>query len=101
MGTSNFSRQFIKRYLEIVALFTRLTRKDVPFQIGIKEKAAFEELKKRFIEELVIVSFHEDRPNILQINALNICVKAIYLQPNGNGKLYPIVYYSETHSLAE
>ena len=38
-------------------LLTRLIKKDTPFVIGLAKVAAFEELKRRFTKNPVIISF--------------------------------------------
>ena len=101
LGFGNFCRQFIGGYSEITTPLSQLTRKGVLFLMGPKEKAAMEELKKRFTEEPVIHSFFEDRPSILQTDASDTCSGAVHLQPDENGKLHPVAYYSEKHSPAE
>ncbi|RDL32488.1 uncharacterized protein BP5553_08944 [Venustampulla echinocandica] len=68
---------------------------------GREEKIAIQQLKDRFAEEPVIASFHEDRPNIVETDTSDTAVGAAHFQLDENGKLHPVVYYSEKYSLAE
>ncbi|RDL30190.1 uncharacterized protein BP5553_10468 [Venustampulla echinocandica] len=70
-------------------------------EFGVTETAFLGYLKDRFAEELVIVSFHEDRLSIVETDTSDTAVGAAHFQLDENGKLYPVTYYSEKHSLAE
>ena len=60
-GYINFYRKFIRNYSEIAALFTNLTKKEQPFQQIEKEQEAFDTLKKKVTEELVIYKADPDK----------------------------------------
>ena len=49
LGFSNFYRWFISGYSEVVSLMIKLTKKDVKFVWDAEYKAAFQQLKHRFI----------------------------------------------------
>ena len=100
-GFGNFCRQFIKNYSEIAAPLTALLRKDVKWKWTKEAQEAFELLKKAFTSDPVLKSFDENKVSIVEPDASGVAVGAVHLQPDDQGKLHPVAYYSEKHSSAE
>ncbi len=54
LGFYNYCRRFIKRQLEKIELFTKITKKDKLWKWGIEQKELFMEIKKEFTKELIL-----------------------------------------------
>ena len=69
LGLANYYRQFVKDFAKIVKPLHEMTRKEIKWNQGEKQKKAFEELKKRFMTELVLVTLNLDREMRVKANA--------------------------------
>jgi hypothetical protein len=69
LGLVNFYRMFIKGFGGIVAPLTHLTKKDVLFDWITKEQEAFNDIKKRIIDEPMMRMADLEREFEVEIDA--------------------------------
>jgi hypothetical protein len=66
---ANFYRPFIPRFADILALLTRLMKKDAVFKWDNNCQQAFAELKDLFINTLILAYFKEGRDIVVEADA--------------------------------
>jgi len=95
LGFANFYRRFIQDYSWITTPLTRLTRKEVDWEWGDKQQTAFETLKTAMVTEPIPQHFDPERPITIEMDASDYAIGAICSQPDDNGTLHPVAYYSQ------
>ena len=100
-GFGNFCRVFIKGYSEIAGPLTQLTKKGIPWTWGEPQETAFQTIKKLFAEEPVLAVYDDEAESIVACDASDTASGAVHLQPDKDGKLHPVAYFSAKHSPAE
>jgi len=95
LGFANFYRRFIQDYSRITTPLTRLTRKEVSWEWGDEQQTAFNTLKTAMVREPILQHFDPERPVTVDTNASDYAIRAICSQPNDNGILHPVAYYSQ------
>lgn len=95
LGFTNFYRRFIKGYSKIVAPLTNMTRgkNKGNFLLGRDEKAAFEQLKQKFLEAPVLAHFDPEAKLRIETDASNFAIGAILSQLQGDS-WHPVAYLS-------
>ena len=101
LGFTNFYRKFIEKYLKIASPLTELIRKDQKFKWSPEAQKAFNELKKRFTSQSILVSFDPEKPITLETDASDRAIGACISQPDDKGCLQPVAFYSRKFSSAE
>jgi hypothetical protein len=101
LGLANYNRRFIKGFSEVAAPLTELTKKDVKFRWEENHRKAFEKLIKLFTTELVLIHFNPEKPNTIEADASDYAAGACLLQPDENGKLHPVAYFSRKFTKPE
>jgi hypothetical protein len=101
IGFANFYRRFIKNFSRIAGPITRLLKKDVPFAWGEKTQEAFDDLRKVFTSEPVLCHFDPAKPCYLEPDASKDALGAVISQPDDNGVLRPVAYYSRSLTAPE
>ena len=101
IGFANFYRRFIKSFSKIALPMTRLTRKDIPFKWSDEAKEAFQALKDAFTSSPILQHFDPDLPCTVETDASDDAVGGVLFQPNPDGILQPVAYFSKRHSPAE
>jgi RNase H-like domain found in reverse transcriptase len=128
LGFANFYRRFIEGYSRITALLTDLTKKIMietdaseygisailpkdpegskpqgkqPFTWGTAAESAFQELKKKFTIALILATFDPERQIILEIDASDYVIDMCISQPDPEGRLRPVAFYSRKMIPAE
>lgn len=101
LGFANFYRRFIKGFSKVVAPITRLLKKDVPFTWDAPAQAAFDELRKAFTSEPVLRHFDPERPCYLEPDASKTALGAVCSQPDDQGTLHPVAFYSRSLTAPE
>jgi transposase InsO family protein len=95
LGFTNFYRRFIKNYSKITVPLTDLTkgRKTGPLKLSTRGKAAFNELKQKFLEEPILAHFDPDAPIRVETDASNYAIGAILSQMQRES-WHPVAYLS-------
>jgi len=101
LGFTNFYRQFIFNYLDIVILLTHLTQKDIPWKFDSSCKDAFNSLKKAFTSAPILTHWIPDAQLIVETDALDYALAAILSIVNENNEVHPVVFHSRTFTVAE
>ena len=101
LGLANYCRKFIKGFSQITLPLTKLLSKDVEFKWNIEQQQAFETLKQRFTTYPVLQMYDPEKPYILETDASNQAIGGTLLQPDDQGKMHPIAYYSRKLTPAE
>lgn len=100
LGFANFYRRFIRNFAAIASPLTRLTRKDVQFDMDGPPTEAFEALKTAFTTAPVLAHFKPGAQCILETDASDFATAAI-LSQKVHEKVHPIAFYSRKLSPAE
>ena len=101
MGFGNYYRRFIKNFSSIVKPLTLLTKKNQKFEWGEAQQHAFETLKSAFTSAPILRHFDPAREITLETDASNLVSAGILSQPDDEGILHPVAFYSKKHSPAE
>ena len=98
LSFGNFYRRFIRHYSNIAKPLNDTTKKDQPFKWTADCQQAFEELKRCFTEEPVLIM-----PNPFQIecDTSKYTSGAVLTQTDGNGNRHPCTFISKTFSETE
>ena len=101
LGFANFYGRFIREYSKIVEPLTSLTHKDKKFAWNPKAQKAFEELKQRFTESPMLAFFDPERDVIIETDASDHTIAGVISQPDDQGRLRPLAFYSKKLGPAE
>jgi Reverse transcriptase (RNA-dependent DNA polymerase)/RNase H-like domain found in reverse transcriptase len=81
LGFGNFYRKFIFHYSELARPLNDLTKKDKKFEWTTECQEAFDTMKKRFMEELVLLMPDQSKPFQIKSDASKVLTQ---LDSNGN-----------------
>ena len=98
LGFGNFYRCFIKEFLELAQPLNDLLKKDKKFEWTSSQQHAFETLKKRFTEELVLMMPDHSKPFQIEVDASKYATGAILTQMDLNGDRHPCAFISKSMS---
>ena len=101
LGFANFYRRFIKNFSKVVSPITRLLKKDVPFNWDPAAQSAFEDLKKAFSSDPVLVHYDPQKPCFLDPDASKWALGMVISQPDSHGVLHPVAFYSRSLTAPE
>jgi hypothetical protein len=101
LGFTNFYHQFIDNYSEITLPLTALTWKDTPFDFSEAAQLVFDTLKQKFLSAPILHYFDPSLPCTLSTDGSDYAIAGILQQPDENGDLHPIAFYSQKLSPAE
>ena len=85
LGFCNFYHRFIKDFSRIARPLHRLTG-DVPWEWGLEQQLAFEELKLRVTSEPVLIIPVDDSPFRVEADASDFATGAVLSQKASDGK---------------
>ena len=101
LGFANFYRRFIKGFSVIVQPLIELTRKGMPFQWTPSTQHAFDRLKEVFTQAPVLLHVDPTKPFQVETDASDFAIGAILSQPDDDGILHPVAYYSRKFTAPE
>ena len=96
LGFGNFYQQFIRHYSNIAKPLNDTTKKNQPFKWTTECQQAFEELKRRFTEELVLMMPDQTKPFQIECDTSKYTSGAVLTQVDGNGNRHPCAFISKT-----
>ncbi|GJT97995.1 putative nucleotidyltransferase, ribonuclease H [Tanacetum coccineum] len=100
LGHAGFYRRFIKYFLKITRLLTKLLEKDNPFEFNDECQEAFKLLKEKLTCAPMIVSPNWKLSFELMCDASDFAVRAVLGQKNGKN-FHPIYFASKTLNPAQ
>ena len=80
---------------------TRLTHKDKKFIWNPEAQRVFDELKRRFTESPILAFFDPGRDVIIETDASDHTIAGVISQPDDQGRLRPLAFYSKKLGPAE
>ena len=80
---------------------TKLTGKSVPRQWETKQHAVFKALKDTFTSTPILQHFNYEKAIIIDMNSSDYISAGVLSQPDDNGVLRPVAFFSKKHSPAE
>jgi hypothetical protein len=101
LGFGNFYRRFIWHFSNIAKPLNDLLKKNKKFEWTDECQEAFDELKKRFTEEPVLMMPDHTRPFQIETDASKYATGAVLTQLDINGDRHPISFISKTFSPTE
>jgi hypothetical protein len=99
LGFLNFYRRFIKGFSGIARplLDTTLKERSVgSFQLTEDARAAFQQLKQTMLKAPVLRQFDPDRICTVHCDASGYAISGIVSQPDSDGLLHPVSFYSSS-----
>ena len=99
-GFANFYRWFIKDFSAVCKPLDCLTGK-APWKWEAEEQAAFDELKRRFVESPVLRMYDPNRRTRIEVDASGNATGGVLSQEAEDGKWHPVAFHSESMSDAE
>ena len=79
LGLANYYRRFVKNFVKITRPLHEMIRKEIKWSWEEKQQKAFEELKKRFTTELVLVMPDLDREMRVEADASDFAIGGVLL----------------------
>ena len=101
LGFGNFYRRFIWHFSELAKPLNDLLKKDKKFEWTNDCQKAFDNLKKCFTEEPVLIMPDQTRPFQIETDASKYATGAVLTQLDANGDRHPVSFISKTLSPAE
>ena len=93
---------FIDGSFDIIQILQNLlTKKDQPFNWTTECQQAFEELKRCFTEEPVLIMPDQTKPFQIECDASKYASGAVLTQNDGNSNRHPCAFISKTFSETE
>lgn len=101
LGFSNFYQRFIQNYSNIAQPMNKLLKKDWQFEWTPEAQTAFDELKKWFTEEPVLIMPDTTKPFQIECDTSKYASGAVLTQLDVNGDQHPCAFISKTFSPME
>lgn len=103
LGVFGFNEKFAKHYSDLTACMTDLLKKDVPWEWTPRHQDAFEELKRRFEERILLTAFDPEKPIRMKTDASDVSHAVWIEQPKRglDGDWQPILLASHKFKDAE
>jgi len=92
---TNYYRWFVKDFARIAKLLHEMMRKETKWNWGERQKKLFEELKKRFMMEPVLVMPDLDKEIRVEADASDFATGGVLLMKYEDEKWRPVVYISK------
>jgi hypothetical protein len=84
LGFGNFYQKFISHYSELARPLYNLMKKDKKFEWSNNCQEAFNIMKKRFTEELVLLTPNQSKPSQIKSDALKVATGIVLTQLDSN-----------------
>ena len=101
LGLANYYRWFVKDFATIAKLLHETTRKDKKWNWGDRQQNAFEELKRRFTTEPVLVTPDLDKKMRVEADALDFATGGVLSMKCEDERWRPVAYISKSLNEAE
>ena len=101
LGFGNFYQRFIQGFSNLAKPLNDLLKKDKKFEWTNNCQKAFNELKKWFTEEPVLMMPDQVKPFQIEMDTSKYATGAVLTQLDSNGNRHPISFISKTFSLTE
>ena len=79
LGLANYYRWFVKDFTRVAKPLYKIMRKNVKWNWGEKQQKAFEELKRKFTIELVLVIPDLDRETRIEVDVSDFAIDGVLL----------------------
>ena len=94
LGFGNFYRRFIKGFSHLAQPLNQLLKKDQPFIWDNNAQTLFDEMKKRFTEEPVLIMPDQMKPFQIECDTSKWASGAVLTQLDINGDRHPCAFIS-------
>ena len=101
LGFGNFYRKFIFHYSDIAKPLNNLTKKDRKFEWTNDPQQSFDNIKKKFMEEPVLMMPDHKRPFQIESDTSKVATGAVLTQLDPNGNQHPVTFLSQTFTNTE
>ena len=101
LGLANYYRWFVKDFARIAKPLYKTTRKGKKWEWGEKQQRAFEELKRRFMTEPVLVIPDLDKEMRVEADASDFATGGVLSMKCEDEKWRPVAYISKSLNEAE
>jgi len=101
LGFGNFYRRFIRNYSNVARPMNELLQKNRQFEWTPEVQKAFDELKKIFTEEPILMMPDTTKPFQIECDASKYASGAVLSQLDINGDRHPCAFISKTFSPTE
>ena len=101
LGLVNYYRQFVKDFAKIAKPLHKMTRKENKWSWGERQQKAFEELKKRFTMEPVLVTPYLDKEMRVEVDASDFAMGGVLLMKCEDENWRPVAYISKSLNKAK
>ena len=103
IGFCNFYRRFVLNFSKIAGPLNALTKKNapLPFNWSPECEKAFSDLKQRVCEAPILRYFDPNEQCFVETNSSDYVNAGVLSQPDGNGILHLVAYFSRRMSPAE
>jgi len=96
LGLANYYRWFVKDFAKIARPLHEMTRKENKWSWGERQQMAFEELKKRFMTEPVLVTPDLDKEMRVKVDASDFVTEGVLSMKCEDEKWRPVAYISKS-----
>jgi len=101
LGLANYYRRFVKDFAKIAKPLHETMRKGKKWEWGEKQKKAFEELKRRFMTEPVLVTPDLDKEMRVEADASDFVTRGVLSMKCEDERWRPVAYISKSLNKAE
>ena len=100
LGLANYSSRFIPQFATLTDLLRKLLDKDVAYNFGPEQEAAFAQLKQAMAKAVTLAYFKKDAPTKVIADASPVGLGAVLVQKQ-DGHEVPVCYASRSLSKCE
>ena len=101
LGLANYYRRFVKDFAKIARPLYEMTRKENKWSRRERQQKTFEELKKRFMTEPVLVTLDLDKEMRVEVDISDFATGGVLSMKCKDEKWRPVAYISKLLNEAE